>query len=67
MGANNKMNSSSEEWYSKGNAYRQQQDLPHAMECYLKAVELDPESPARQALEMTQQIMEFYCRDYYNP
>lgn len=57
----------SEGWYRKGNQYRQRQDWQHAMECYLEAAELDPEGPAGEAVKMMERIMNFYCKDYYNP
>ncbi|MCH3995921.1 tetratricopeptide repeat protein [Prevotella cerevisiae] len=57
----------SEEWYHKGNQYRKQQDWQHAMNCYLEAIELDPESPAKDAIRMLDDILNFYCKDYYNP
>ena len=37
------------DWYQKGNAYRQQGDWKHALDCYMEAIELDPESPAVEA------------------
>jgi tetratricopeptide (TPR) repeat protein len=57
----------SEEWYRKGNLYRKQQDWQHAIDCYLEAIELDPESPAKNAKEMLDNILNFYCKDCYNP
>ena len=30
-------------------------------------IALDPESPAVAAKEMLDDIMNFYCKDYYNP
>ena len=42
-----------EEYYQQGNAWRKQGD--------------DPESPAVAAKEMLDDIMSFYCKDYYNP
>lgn len=38
-----------------------------AMSDYRKAVAIDPESPAAQALEMSHGIMDFYNKDLYNP
>jgi predicted Ser/Thr protein kinase len=57
----------SEEWYQKGNQYRQKQDWKHAMECYLESIEKDPESPACEAKKMLDMIFDFYCKDMYNP
>lgn len=38
-----------------------------AMSAYATASELDPSSPARAALDMAREIMNFYHRDRYNP
>ena len=49
-----------EEYYKTGNEWRRKGD-------YKKAIALDPDSPAVTALEMLDNIMSFYCKDYYNP
>lgn len=56
-----------EEYYRQGNSHRQRGDFQHALECYMEAISLDPDSPARQAKEMLDDILGFYCKDYYNP
>jgi outer membrane protein assembly factor BamD (BamD/ComL family) len=56
-----------QEWYEKGNAYRKQQQWHEAINCYMRAAELDPESPAVEAKKMLDDIMAFYCKDMYNP
>ena len=56
-----------EEYYQQGNAWRTQGDFKHALDCYMEAIALDPESPAVAAKEMLDNIMSFYCKDYYNP
>ena len=38
-----------------------------AINSYLKAIELDPESPAVEAKQMLDDIMNYYHKDYYNP
>ena len=38
-----------------------------ALNNYMEAIALDPESPAVQAKEMLDQILSFYHKDYYNP
>ena len=58
---------SDKEWYEKGNSYRSQQDWKHALECYFQAERLNPGGPARYARQMTENIVAFYCKDYYNP
>lgn len=56
-----------EKYYRRGNAYRQQGDWQHAMECYNQAVELNPESPAAKAKEMLDNILNYYCKEMFNP
>lgn len=56
-----------EDWYKKGNEYRRQSDWQHAINCYLEAIELDPESPAVEAKKMLEDILNFYNKDAYNP
>ena len=56
-----------EEYYQQGNAWRKQGDFKRALDCYMEAIALDPESPAVAAKEMLDDIMSFYCKDYYNP
>ena len=55
------------EWYRKGNSYRQQGDWQHALNCYMEAIEMDPQSPAVEAKEMLENILNFYNKDAYNP
>ncbi|MBQ2179730.1 MAG: tetratricopeptide repeat protein [Prevotella sp.] len=56
-----------QEFYEQGNALRRQGQFGEAINCYLKAIELDPESPAVEAKQMLDDIMNFYHKDYYNP
>lgn len=56
-----------EEYYKEGNHYRRMGDFRNAMNCYLKAVALDPESPAATARQMLSQQYAFFHKDYYNP
>lgn len=56
-----------QEYYLHGNAYRKQGDYKHALDCYMEAIALDPDSPAVVAKEMLDNILGFYCKDYYNP
>lgn len=53
--------------YEEGNAHRKQQRWADALNAYEQAVALDPDSPAAAARQMLVDIMEFYCKDYYNP
>ena len=56
-----------EEYYLKGNEYRKQSKWHEAINCYIQAIELDPDSPAVEAKRMLDDIMAFYCKDMYNP
>ena len=56
-----------EEYYNLGNEYRKQGNWQMAINNYLEAMALDPESPAKEAKEMLDQILSFYHKDYYNP
>ena len=56
-----------EEYYLQGNVWRKQGDFKRALDCYIEAIALDSESPAVAAKEMLDNIMNFYCKDYYNP
>ena len=49
-----------------GNAYRKQGNWQMALNSYLEAIALNPESPAVQARAMIMDILEFYNKDMYN-
>lgn len=56
-----------DEYYKLGNEYRRHGDWKHAIDNYLEAIELDPQSPAVEAKQMIDDILNFYCKDIYNP
>lgn len=56
-----------EEYYLKGNEYRKRSLWHEAINCYIEAIKLDPDSPAVEAKQMLDDIMAFYCKDMYNP
>ncbi len=56
-----------DEYYKLGNEYRRSGDWKHAIDNYLEAIELDPQSPAVEAKQMIDDILNFYCKDIYNP
>ena len=56
-----------EDFFRQGNEYRKKGDLKKAMNCYLEAIELDPESPALEGKKMLEDIFNFYNKDAYNP
>ena len=57
----------SEEYYKMGNEARRHGLWHEAINNYIKAIELDPESPAVEAKRMLDDIMAFYSKDMYNP
>jgi tetratricopeptide (TPR) repeat protein len=56
-----------QEYYEQGNAYRKAGNFAAAINCYIEAARLDPDSPAVEAKKMLDDIMAFYCKDMYNP
>ena len=53
-------------FYLLGNAWRNKGNWQMAMNAYLEAVALNPESPAAQALDIANEILAFYNKDMYN-
>ena len=51
-----------EEFFRQGNEFKKKGDLKNAMNCYLEAIELDPESPALEAKKMLEDIFNFTTR-----
>jgi len=56
-----------EEFYAVGNSFRRQGNWQEAINNYVEAIRLDPESPAVEAKQMLDDILDFYCKDMYNP
>ena len=56
-----------EEYYQQGNAYRKQGLWHKAINSYTEAERLDPDSPAVEAKRMLNDILNYYCKDLYNP
>ena len=57
---------SDEAFYLRGNAYRKLGDFQQALNNYLSAMELNPNSPAREAHDMLMEILDFYYKEMYN-
>jgi len=57
---------SDELYYLLGNAHRKKGDWQGAISNYLQAMELNPDSPARAAYEMANDILDFFNKDMYN-
>ena len=54
-----------EAFYLRGNAWRKKGNMQLAINNYLEAMEINPESPARQAHAMMMKIMNFFNKDMY--
>ncbi|MDR0349127.1 MAG: tetratricopeptide repeat protein [Tannerella sp.] len=55
-----------EAFYLRGNAFRKAGDWRQALNNYLVAMELNPDSPAHQAYQMIIDILDFYNKDLFN-
>lgn len=55
------------EYYAQGREMWRQGRRGEAITLYNKAVALNPESPAVTALQMINQIMDFYDTNQFNP
>lgn len=53
-------------YYLQGKVYMKQSDWRNALNCFLKAEELEPEGPARECRLMLNDIMNFYNKDMFN-
>ena len=56
-----------QEYYELGNKYRKEGNFQLALNNYQAAIALDPDSPAVEAKQMLDDILNFYHKDYYNP
>ena len=56
-----------EEFYRLGNEFRKKGDWQQALNNYMEAIALNPESPAVEAKQMLEDILNFYHKDSYNP
>ncbi|MCM1109420.1 MAG: tetratricopeptide repeat protein [Clostridium sp.] len=54
-------------FYLRGNAFRKKSNWQEAINNYLQAVAINPDSPANSALEILNSIMNFRHKDLYNP
>lgn len=61
-----KNSSSDEAYYLRGNAYRKKGEIRLALNNYLTAMELNPDSPAYVAHKQMIAIMDFYNKDMFN-
>jgi tetratricopeptide (TPR) repeat protein len=61
------MSTTSKEFYDQGNVLRKEGKWAEAINCYIRAIELDPDSPAVEAKRMLEDILAYYNKDMYNP
>lgn len=54
-------------WYLRGKTYWRMGKKAAAISDFEEAVHINPDSPAALALEMTQNVMDFYNPDLLNP
>ncbi len=57
---------SDEAYYLLGNVYRKKGDNRLALNNYLEAINLNPDSPAKKAYDMLMDILNFYYKEMYN-
>jgi len=55
-----------EAFYLRANACRKKGDMQLAINNYLEAMAINPDSPAHMAHSMMMKIMNFYNKDMYN-
>ncbi|MBQ6254926.1 MAG: tetratricopeptide repeat protein [Bacteroidales bacterium] len=53
-------------YYLLGNAFRKRGDWQGAINNYLEAMAINPDSPARNAYAIANEILDFYNKDMYN-
>ncbi len=53
-----------EAFYLRGNIYRKLSNWKQALNDYQSAIDINPESPAKQAREMLMDILNFYHPEY---
>lgn len=61
-----KNTSSDEAYYLRGKAYHKKGDVRQALNNYLSAMDINPDSPAKVAHDALIRIMNFYNKDMYN-
>lgn len=56
-----------EAYFLLGNIFTKKNDFSAALSAYCKALDINPDSPARLAHDHLMEIMNFYHHDLYNP
>lgn len=57
---------SDEAWFLLGKAHYKLGNVRLALNSYLQAIEINPESPAQAAYDMAIKVLDFYNKDMYN-
>ena len=57
---------SDEAWFLAGNVHRKMENWQGAMNAYIKAMDINPDSPAKAAYGMIVKILDFYDKNRYN-
>lgn len=55
------------EWIAQGKEAYARQDWKGCLDAYTEAIRLNPQSEAVELRKMTMNIVEFYCKDRFNP
>ena len=55
------------EWIEKGKEAYTRMDWKGCLDSYAEAIKLNPNSDAVELRKMAMEIIEFYCKDIYNP
>ena len=55
-----------EAWFLLGKAHYKLGNVRLALNSYLQAIEINPESPAQAAYDMAIKVLDFYNKDMYN-
>lgn len=58
---------SDDAWFVMGRLHWQSGRHADAVNCYRQAVEINPDSPARHALELATDVFDFFNPDLLNP
>ena len=56
-----------DEWIRLGQQCRQKEQWGDAINAYKKALEMEPQGPAKVALEFIYQVLEYKNTDLFNP
>ncbi|MBQ6751787.1 MAG: tetratricopeptide repeat protein [Bacteroidaceae bacterium] len=55
------------DWIRQGKEAYARQDWKTCLDSYAEAIKLNPQSEAVELRKMTMNIIEFYCKDRFNP